>query len=173
MIAVNRETRETKVSVRLGDSTSILTTVPFLDHMLATLARYSQLDMQIRAGGDLRHHIIEDVAISLGAAIARLASPTIARYGERTVPMDDALVAAHLDLGGRAFYQGPLPKSNYDHFMRSFAFNARATLHLEVIRGYDKHHIVEAAFKALGFALRDALCDVGNVVSTKGSVSEC
>lgn len=173
MIAVNRETRETKVHVRLGDTTSIVTTEPFLDHMLVTLARYSSTPIYVRAAGDLRHHLIEDVAISLGAAVARLATPTIARYGDHTVPMDDALVHAALDLGGRPYYQGPLPKNLYDHFMRSFAFNAKATLHFRVIRGHDKHHIVEAAFKALGFALRDALRDTGDVVSTKGSVSEC
>jgi imidazoleglycerol-phosphate dehydratase len=174
MIAVDRETRETKVRIRVKLGTgvaSIVTTVPFLDHMLTALARYSNLDIEIRAGGDLRHHIVEDVAIALGAAIAKLATPTISRYGERTVPMDDALVHAVLDLGGRPYYQGPLPKNLYDHFMRSFAFNAKATLHLAILRGHDRHHIVEAAFKAVGFALRDALRDAGDVQSTKGT--EC
>jgi imidazoleglycerol-phosphate dehydratase len=84
--------------------------------------------------------------------------------------MDDALVHACIDLGGRPFYRGPLPSTLYDHWMRSFADNARATLHLRVLRGRDRHHIVEAAFKALGFAVRDALMTSGSVVSTKGAV---
>jgi imidazoleglycerol-phosphate dehydratase len=175
MIAVERETRETKVRVRLVRGTgvgSIVTTVPFLDHMLVTLARYSALDIEVRAGGDLKHHIVEDVAIALGTAVSRLASEVVARYGERTVPMDDALVQAAIDIGGRAYYAGPLPKELYDHFMRSFAFNAKATLHLRVIRGHDRHHVVEAAFKALGFALGDALHPGDEVMSTKGSVNE-
>ena len=77
-----------------------------------------------------------------------------ARYGERTVPMDDALVQCALDLGGRPFYRCRCRARFYDHWMRSFCDNARATLHLRVLRGEDRHHVVEAAFKALGFALR-------------------
>ena len=74
-------------------------------------------------------------------------------------------------VGGRPYYEGPLPSGLYDHWMRSFADNARATVHLRVLRGEDRHHIVEAAFKALGFALREALTDSGSVFSTKGSVA--
>jgi len=85
--------------------------------------------------------------------------------------MDDALVHCSLDLGGRPFYKGGLPSARYEHWMRSFADNARATVHLRVLRGRDRHHIVEAAFKALGLALRDAMHDDGAVFSTKGSVS--
>jgi imidazoleglycerol-phosphate dehydratase len=87
------------------------------------------------------------------------------------VPMDEALVHCALDLGGRPYYRGPLPSSLYDHFMRSFSDNAKATLHLRVLRGTDRHHIVEGAFKALGFAVRDAFVDTGAVFSTKGSVA--
>jgi imidazoleglycerol-phosphate dehydratase len=85
--------------------------------------------------------------------------------------MDDALVHVSVDIGGRPWYTGPLPSGMYDHWMRSFADNARATLHVRVIRGRDKHHIVEAAFKALGLALRDALAESGAVFSTKGTVA--
>jgi len=178
MIAVDRETRETKISVRVKPGSglaSVQTTVPFLDHMLVTLARYSGLDMEVRASGDLRHHIVEDVAITLGGAVARLVPVSATRYGERTVPMDDALVQVAIDVGGRAYYMGPLPGRLYDHWLRSFAFNAKATLHVRVIRGHDKHHIVEAAFKALGLALRDALSpslDVSGPFSTKGAIGE-
>jgi imidazoleglycerol-phosphate dehydratase len=87
--------------------------------------------------------------------------------------MDEALVHCALDLGGRPFYEGDLPSVRYEHWMRSFADNARATLHIRVLRGRDRHHIVEAAFKALGFALRDALVrgSESDVFSTKGAVS--
>jgi imidazoleglycerol-phosphate dehydratase len=139
--------------------------------MLTTLARYSGLDLSVSARGDLRHHIIEDVAIATGAALADFLPETAARYGDRTVPMDDALVHCALDLGGRAYYRGPLPSSLYDHWMRSFADNAKATLHLRVLRGSDRHHIVEAGFKALGFAIRQAIAEGESVFSTKGAVS--
>ena len=85
--------------------------------------------------------------------------------------MDDALVECALDIGGRPYYRGPLPSSLYDHWMRSFADNAHVTLHLRVLRGRDRHHIVEAAFKALGLCLRDALVESGTVFSTKGAVA--
>jgi imidazoleglycerol-phosphate dehydratase len=84
--------------------------------------------------------------------------------------MDDALVHVAIDTGGRPFYEGPLPSSLYDHWMRSFADNARLTLHVRVLRGSDRHHMVEAAFKALGLAIRDALVRTDAVFSTKGAV---
>jgi imidazoleglycerol-phosphate dehydratase len=138
--------------------------------MLTTLARYSGLDLTVEARGDLRHHVIEDTAIALGQAVRALAASGVARYGDRTVPMDDALVHACLDAGGRAFYAGRLPSALYEHWMRSFATSAGATLHVRVLRGRDRHHVVEAAFKALGFALRDALAERDEVFSTKGDV---
>jgi imidazoleglycerol-phosphate dehydratase len=146
------------------------TTEPFLDHMLTTLARYAGMELMIDATGDLRHHLIEDVGIAMGEAVRAYAPEKAARYGDRTIPMDDALVHVSLDLGGRAWYEGPLPLRLYDHWFQSFAVNARATLHVRVLRGHDRHHIVEAAFKALGLALRDALTEGGAVFSTKGSV---
>ena len=173
MIEEERSTKETRVRVRaaLGSGkATVTTTVPFLDHMMSALTRYAALDLELTAEGDLRHHIIEDVAITLGSAIRRLAPATAARYGDRTVPMDDALVQAVVDLGGRPYYRGPLPSSLYEHWMRSFCDHAGLTLHVRVLRGSDRHHIVEAAFKSLGFALRDALADAGTVASTKGIV---
>ena len=92
-------------------------------------------------------------------------------FGSTAPAMDEALVACAIDVGGRFYYEGPLPSTLYDHFMRSFAEHAGCTLHLSVNRGRDRHHIVEAAFKALGLAIRDALIDSGGVFSTKGSVS--
>ena len=174
MSTITRRTSETQIRVQVERGTgraAVRTGVPFLDHMLVTLARYSGLDLDVDASGDLRHHVIEDVAIALGAAMARIIPQTAARYGDRFVPMDDALVHASIDIGGRPYYRGPLPSSLYDHWMRSFADNARATVHVRVLRGTDRHHIVEAAFKALGLALRDALAESGAVFSTKGSVT--
>jgi imidazoleglycerol-phosphate dehydratase len=175
MPVVTRETKETQIRVALAPGAGapaparVDTGEPFLDHMLVTLARYAGLDLDVRARGDLRHHLIEDVGIVVGAAVAALAPASAARYGDRTIPMDDALVHVSVDIGGRPYYEGPLPSPLYDHWMRSFADNAKATLHVRVIRGRDRHHVVEAAFKALGLALRDALVESGAVFSTKGS----
>lgn len=175
MTTVVRETKETRIKIVLAPGTGqaeIRTTVPFLDHMLEALARYGGLDLQVEASGDLRHHIIEDVALTLGEALRSALPATAARYGERTIPMDDALVQVVLDAGGRPWYEGPLPSTMYDHFMRSLSDAARMTLHIRVLRGQDRHHVVEAAFKALGMALRQAMAVSGGdgVFSTKGSV---
>jgi imidazoleglycerol-phosphate dehydratase len=175
MTVVTRETGETKIRIELqnGDKPSqIGTGVPFLDHMLNTLARYAGVTMNITASGDLKHHIIEDVAIALGTALQRFIPATAERYGCRTIPMDDAVVQAILDTGGRVYYRGPIPSGLYNHFIRSLAENAKMTIHIRVLRGHDRHHIVEAAFKALGLALRDAMRDTGAaaVFSTKGAV---
>jgi imidazoleglycerol-phosphate dehydratase len=174
MTVTVRETAETSVRVELraGEgSGTIETGVPFLDHMLTALARYSGLDIDVSARGDLRHHVIEDVALTLGRAFKDSVPAGAARYGSRTVPMDDALVQATVDIGGRPYYEGPLPNRLYDHWMRSFSNEAKATIHLVIVRGTDRHHVIEAAFKALGFALRDALVDTGATMSTKGRVS--
>lgn len=174
MIVVERKTKETdiRVEIAIGTGRAVMnTSVPFLDHMLTALARYSGLDLTVTATGDLRHHLIEDVALTIGEALRRALPATCARYGERTVPMDEALVQAVLDAGGRPYYRGPIPSTLYDHFMRSFCDASKVTLHIRVLRGTDRHHIVEAAFKALGFALRQALVDTGTVFSTKGAVA--
>jgi imidazoleglycerol-phosphate dehydratase len=174
MSTIERETRETTIRVtvtREGGEVRVDTSVPFLDHMLVTWARYAGVGLELHARGDLRHHLIEDVGITLGAALKGAIPATAARYGHRIIPMDEALVECAIDVGGRYYYEGPLPSSLYDHFMRSFAEHAGSTLHLRVLRGTDRHHIVEGAFKALGLAIRDALVDSGAVFSTKGSVA--
>ena len=174
MTVVVRETKETNIRcelVRGSGTATIATGQPFLDHMLVVFAKYSGLDLTVSATGDLKHHLIEDVAICVGAAVAGLLPATAARYGDRTIPMDEALVHCAIDLGGRPFYRGPIPSTLYDHWMRSFADNARATLHLRVLRGTDRHHVVEAAFKALGLAIRDAFVISDAVFSTKGGVA--
>ena len=174
MSTVVRETKETQIRATVTPGTGIAnvdTSRPFLDHMLVTFAKYSGLDVTVHARGDLPHHLIEDVAICIGAAVAAALPLTAARYADRTIPMDDALVQCAIDLGGRPYYRGKLPVGIWEHWMRSFSDNARATLHLRVIRGTDPHHIVEAAFKALGLAVRDAFVLSGAVFSTKGSVA--
>jgi imidazoleglycerol-phosphate dehydratase len=138
--------------------------------MLTVLARYGGLDLEVQAEGDLRHHLIEDVAIALGAALSDEVPASAVRFGSSVVPMDDALVQAAIDVGGRAYYAGSLPSPLYEHFLQSLAIHLKATLHVHVIRGDDPHHVVEAAFKAVGFCLRQALAQGDTVFSTKGAV---
>jgi imidazoleglycerol-phosphate dehydratase len=160
---VRRDDAESVVVAATGDV--------FLDHMITSLARYGGLGLRVKAGGDLRHHLVEDVAITLGLALAAEVPEKAERYGWSVVPMDEALVQAAVDVGGRAYYVGRLPSRLYEHFLRSFAFNLGATLHVRVLRGRDRHHVVEAAMKATGLALRQALREGERVFSTKGSVS--
>jgi imidazoleglycerol-phosphate dehydratase len=174
MSRLKRETRETTIDLevrRAAGPAEVGTGEPFLDHMLVTLGRYAGLQLTVRARGDLRHHLIEDVAITLGLALRDEVPGTCARFGWATVPMDDALVRAAVDVGGRAWYEGRLPSALYEHFLQSFAVNLGATLHVEVARGRDRHHVVEAAVKATGLALRQALAEGDDAVfSTKGGV---
>jgi imidazoleglycerol-phosphate dehydratase len=174
MTRLKRETKETTVEIALntgGGEINVQTGDRFLTHMVETLARYAGLGLELSATGDLRHHLIEDVGISLGTALKNETPDTAARYGWAVVPMDEALAQAAVDVGGRPYYVGPLPSRLYEHFLQSLAVNLDATLHIEVIRGKDRHHIVEAAIKAFGLALRQALEEGGTVFSTKGSVS--
>jgi imidazoleglycerol-phosphate dehydratase len=174
MTVTKRETSETSIRVELKAGSGITKTDTgngFLDHMLNAFARYSGLTLDVKASSDLKHHLVEDVALTLGHAFREIIPAGAARYGNRVVPMDDALVQVSVDIGGRPYYEGPLPSRLYDHWMRSFSNEARATIHIIVLRGTDRHHVIEAAFKALGLALRDALSDTGETVSTKGSVS--
>jgi len=173
MTKLRRKTSETEIVIdlRAGNGrSSVRTGEPFLDHMLVTLARYAALDLEVEASGDLTHHLVEDVAITLGAALNDITPAACARYGDASVPMDDALVRVVLDNGGRSFYEGPLPDRHYDHFFRSLAATMQATVHIVVQRGSDRHHVVEAAFKAFGLALRQSLRTTDAVFSTKGAV---
>jgi imidazoleglycerol-phosphate dehydratase len=173
MSTIERTSSETRVLARVnrGDGgVASATGDGFLDHMVTTLARYSGLEMDVKAEGDLRHHLIEDVGIALGLALADEVPEKAERYGWALVPMDDALVQAAIDVGGRAWYAGRLPSPLYEHFLQSLATNLDATLHVNVVRGRDRHHIVEAAVKAVGLALRQALREGTEVFSTKGSV---
>lgn len=174
MTKLKRETGETTISLAAGEGVTgvrVVTDDAFLTHMVETLARYAGIALELEASGDLRHHLVEDVAITLGLALRRDLPAEAVRYGWAVVPMDDALVSAAIDVGGRAWYEGALPSALYQHFLQSLAVNLGATLHVRVERGRDRHHVVEAAVKATGLALRQALRKGERVFSTKGSVS--
>lgn len=174
MSKLKRETRETQIVCEVRKGTGAATVNAddrFLVHMVETLARYASLDVTLDATGDLRHHLVEDVAITLGLALKDEIPAKAARYGWAVVPMDEALAEAAVDLGGRPFYVGRTPAKLYTHFLHSFATNLGATLHVRIVRGEDKHHMVEAAIKAVGLALRQALAEGDQVFSTKGSVA--
>lgn len=173
MSRLERVTRETNIvaNVRIGAGVSrVVIEDRFLAHMVETLARYSGLDIEVEASGDLRHHLVEDVAIVLGQALKEELPGGVTRFGSALIPMDEALVQAAIDVGGRPYYVGKLPSKLYTHFLHSFANNLDATLHVRVIRGDDRHHMVEAAIKATGMALRQALVPTDGVFSTKGAV---
>lgn len=170
-----RETKETRVEVRLrldgpGEAKAAIPD-EFLRHMVETLSRYSGADMDVSAKGDLAHHLIEDVAITLGRAYRQaIGDAPIRRIASATVPMDEALVQVTVDLIDRPYAHLEVPDVMYEHFLRSFVMELRATVHTMVIRGKDDHHIVEATFKALGLALKEAMRPSESVVSTKSSV---
>jgi len=172
---VVRETKETRVEVRLrldgsGDTKAAIPD-EFLRHMVETLSRYSGADLDISARGDLAHHLIEDVAITLGRAYRQaMGEGAVKRIASATVPMDEALVQVTVDLIDRPYAHLEVPDIMYEHFLRSFTMELRATVHTVVLRGKDGHHIVEATFKALGLALKEAMEQNPSVVSTKSSV---
>ena len=142
--------------------------IQFLKHMTETLARYASFDLTMAAEGDNDHHVIEDCAITVGKALREaLGDGPIERMATAVVPMDDALVMASLDLVDRPYAEVSLPDPLYTHYMRSLAMSAGMTLHIVVIRGFDEHHIVEAAFKAVGKALSQAVRPRGSELSTK------
>ena len=168
-----RKTNETDIKVKVnldGVGKAVVDTpVAFLNHMLTSLANHSLVDIELVAWGDLKHHIVEDVAICLGGALNdSLGKHTgITRFGYATVPMDDSLVSAVLDLSGRAFSVVNLglkgstvedcASEDLEHFFTSLASSLKANLHVKVEYGTNDHHKVEAAFKALALALRMAV----------------
>lgn len=176
MEKMSRKTKETEIDVELGrgGESRIATPIQFLDHMLGSFSKHGNFGLNVSArskDGD-EHHLVEDVAITLGLAFRkrREAAP-VKRFAHEIIPMDDALVGVALDAGGRGYYRGSLPNPLYDHFLRSFAHEAGLTLHVDVMQGHDEHHVVEAVFKALGRALRHALEPASEVQSTKGEAT--
>lgn len=172
---LKRRTRETEVDIRLGLDGSgrydIAIPDKWLRHMLESVARFGKFDLTVRANGDFQHHVIEDVAITLGRAFKdALKNRPVQRVGTATVPMDDALVTVSVDLVDRPYCQVDLPDEMLEHFLRSFAMEARITLHNLVHRGKNFHHVNEACFKALGLALHQATRPAEALRSTKGRV---
>jgi imidazoleglycerol-phosphate dehydratase len=190
---VTRKTKETAIRVRVdldgSGRSSVRTGVGFFDHMLEALARHSLCDLEVEATGDLHvdgHHTVEDVGIVLGQALAQALGDRrgIRRYGEATVPLDDALARVVVDVSGRPYvaYHAEPPTwqklGDYDvaltpEFFRALATHGGLTLHVDLLRGRNAHHVVEAVFKAAARALGEATSldpRVQDVPSTKGAL---
>lgn len=168
-----RATRETRITatVDLDGTGSYSVRLPdrWVRHMVESLARFGRFDLKLSAAGDLRHHVVEDTAIALGRAFRdALRGRPVRRVGAAHVAMDEALVLVAVDLVDRPFVDVSLPDEMLEHFLRSFAHEARLTLHNVVMKGRNPHHINEATFKALGLALHEATRPSGTLVSTKG-----
>jgi imidazoleglycerol-phosphate dehydratase len=190
-VTVARRTRETDITVRLdldgSGRASIATGVGFYDHLLTSFAHHGLFDLEVTAQGDLEvdeHHTVEDVALVLGAAFAEALGDRagIRRFGDASVPMDESVATAIVDVGGRPYAVidlpfrdarlGQLPTQLIEHALESFARTSGTTLHLRG-SGRNDHHLAEAAFKALARALR-AACEAdprrAGVASTKGAL---
>ncbi len=188
MIEVTRETKETKISVKLNlygkGKAKIDTGVGFFDHMLEAFTKHAHIDLEVECRGDTHiddHHSVEDVGIVIGQALKQAVYPVreIERFGNATVVMDEASVSCDIDLSNRGFLVFELPIGGKvgefdveltEEFFRALAFNMPMTMHLIYNRGKNKHHIIEAAFKALAVSLRRAVTPNKNagVPSTKG-----
>ena len=169
---VTRKTKETDISISVKiDGTGksdAKTGIGFLDHMLDSLTTHSLMDVTVRATGDLQHHVVEDVAITLGKAIAKALGDRVGirRFGDAIVPMDDGLALAAVDLVKRPYSAVDLklqrlmledaPREDLEHFFGSIAQALEATIHIKVLDGSNDHHKFEAAVKAFALALREA-----------------
>jgi imidazoleglycerol-phosphate dehydratase len=193
---LSRATSESKIELELNldgsGQSEIETGVPFFDHMLTAFSKHSLIDLKVKSVGDIEidvHHTVEDTAIVLGQAIKQALGDKagIGRYGDATVPLDEALARAVVDVSGRPFLVhsgepqgfeyhligGHFTGSMVRHVFEAIAYNAGLTLHVTVLAGRDAHHIAEAQFKALARAMRKAVepdARVAGVPSTKGSL---
>jgi imidazoleglycerol-phosphate dehydratase len=187
---IARQTRETDVDLTLvldgSGGTAVSTGVGFFDHLLSSLAHHALFDLDVRTTGDIEvdeHHTVEDTALALGSALAEALGERsgIRRFGDASVPMDESVASAIVDVGGRPYAvvdlpfrgerAGALPLQLVEHSLESFARTAGLTLHVRG-SGRNDHHLAEAAFKALGRALREA-CEMDprrgdGPASTKG-----
>ncbi len=186
---VERVTSETRIALTVNIDGSgraeVFTGIAFLDHMLSAMAKHGGFDLELRCEGDLEvddHHTAEDCALALGTAIDQALGERrgIARFGYAYAPLDEALARVVIDLSGRPMpvvdlglkreMLGGIACENLTHFFVSLAMNLRAAVHVDVLRGDNDHHRAEAAFKALGLALKSAVARTGSdqVPSTKG-----
>lgn len=171
---ISTQTRETKINVSVNlDGTgksSISTGTKFLDHMIAGFATHSLIDIELRAVGDLRHHIIEDSGLALGKCLSKALGERkgIVRFGSAYVPMDESLAFAAIDLVKRTYFVSSdigikrnvvedLPREDLEHFFRSLCDSLACTMHIRLEYGSNDHHKIEACFKALALALRKAI----------------
>lgn len=184
---IKRKSKETRLTAAVKlDGTGrvrIATGLPFLDHMVEQAARYAGLDLTLRGSGDLQvdaHHLVEDAGIVLGQALSAALGDRagITRFGSAYAPLDEALARVVLDLGKRPYLSynvplrgriGTLESEVIEEFWKALSIHLGATMHVDVIRGRNRHHIAEATFKALGLALREAITPRGGgVPSSKG-----
>ena len=188
---VKRETKETTVELDLevdgAGATTISTDIPFFDHMLEQLGKHAGFDLRVSARGDLAvdlHHTVEDVGIVLGNALREALGDKrgVRRFANALVPLDEALVQVALDLSGRPFlvydvepvseWIGTFDPQLAEEFWKGFVDGARVTLHIRSVTGKNGHHVIEASFKGVARALRDAVKVEGDdVPSTKGTLS--
>lgn len=186
-IKIVRETKETQISLSLNingsQKISINTGIGFFDHMLEQLASHARWDLKIKLQGDLEiddHHSVEDVAICLGEALQKnwRGLSSMQRYGQRLLPMDEALVLCAVDLSGRGIYVGDLEFTReylggvstemFEHFFNTLAMSSAMTVHLKPQYFKNNHHLAEGCFKALAYALKEALEPIAGVNTTKG-----
>ena len=188
---LKRDTKETRIELDLtvdgSGSTKVSTGIPFFDHMLEQLGKHAGFDLRIEAKGDLEvdlHHTVEDVGIVLGNALREALGEKrgVRRFANALVPLDEALVQVALDLSGRPFlvydvepvaeWIGTFDPQLAEEFWKGFVDGARVTLHIRSISGKNGHHVIEASFKGVARALRDAVRIEGtDVPSTKGTLS--
>ena len=185
---VTRKSKETRLAATValegGGRVQVSTGLPFLDHMLEQVARYGGFALTLRGAGDVHvdpHHLVEDAGIVVGQALSQALGDRagIARFASAYAPLDESLARVVVDLGRRPFlfYNVPvrgrigmLESEVLEEFWRALSIHLGATIHVDVIRGRNRHHIVEATFKALGLALREAMAPTGmrGVPSSKG-----
>ena len=182
-----RKTKETDINLSLNingsQKTSINTGIGFLDHMLEQLASHARWDLSIQIKGDLQiddHHTVEDIAICLGDALQQSWRDltSMQRYGQRLLPMDEALIMCAVDLSGRGIYIGELEFTRetignistemFEHFFNTFAISSAMTLHINPMYFRNNHHLIEGCFKALAYALKEALTISTGENTTKG-----
>jgi len=170
---VERKTTEVNITVKLNvdgkGKGKVETGIKFLNHLLITLAKHALFDLTVKATGELKHHVSEDIALTLGEALYKAVAKKkgIRRFGSAYVPMDESLARAAVDLSGRAYSSLDLKLSqpqiedlkteDIEHFFDSFAQASKINLHLTVLYGSNNHHKIEAAVKALAIALREAV----------------
>ncbi len=188
MIVRRRETKETNIVLKLdiegNGKSKISTGVGFFDHMLESFSKHSQFDLEVVCEGDTHvddHHTVEDVGIVLGQALNEAIYPIeeVERFGDSVVVMDEAAVSCAMDLSNRPYLVydielegkvGQFDVELAEEFFRALTFNASITVHMSALRGKNRHHIVEAAFKSYAVALRRALAPnaKAGIPSTKG-----